>query len=209
MLELNLDQCRRILNAEPFDDQQFYDNFSAILSCLESETGKEKALRFISGGSIQEWERFGVIALNLDLSDSKMGIQVYRSWYETLLRYQVEAPEGRIHKGLPLHQLGLSYFGENRNLGKKYIQLAVIEDILSDPTGWKNKPGYRFLKNFFMVPDIELDLLENQVDLHRDDSYSMHPESILLEFKLQKDGNIIRDFERNIFQIDRLYLTSQ
>lgn len=205
MLELNLDQCRRILNAEPFDVQQFYDNFSAILSCLESETGKEKALRFNSGGSIQEWEIFGVIALRLDLSDSRMGLQVYRSWYETLLRYQGEAPKGRIHKGLPLHQLGLSYFGENRNLGKKYIQLAVIEDILSDPAGWKNKPGYRFLKNFFMVPDIELDLLENQVDLHRDDSYSMHPESILLAFKLQKDGSIIRDFERNIFQIDRLY----
>lgn len=202
-LPLTLQQCRDILNADPLNTQEIYNRLSEIISTLKASTGKNRTLRFNNDGSNTEWERFGSIAMQLD---PRMGQQAYVNYYETILEYQEEIPRSRVHKGLPLHNLGCSYWGLGRHsLGKKYIQLAVIEDILNDRENWKNNQAYRFLRNLYGIPDSELDFLETIVESKRSSNDRFYPESILLDFELQKEHKITRDFERDVFHINRQY----
>lgn len=202
-MPLTLQHCRDILNAEPVNSQEIYGHLSEIILTLKENTGKNRPLRFNDSGSNGEWERLGRVAMQLD---PRMGERVYLIWYETILDYQEERPRGRLPKGLPLHNLGCSYWRYGRHsLGKKYIQLAAIEDILNNRENWRNNQAYRFLRNLYGIPDSELDFLETIVESKRGSNDSFYPESILLDFELQKGYRITRDFERDIFHINRQY----
>ena len=205
-LTLTLEQCREILFSDPVDIQQIYNNLSSIIFTLKENIGKNKTLRFNNDGTNEEWERLGSIVISPGV-DSKISEQVFLNWYETILDYQEENPRGRVHKGLPLHNLGWSYWKRGKyNLGKKYIQLALIEDILSHSTTWKDNQAYRFLSNLYGIPVIELDFFASIVESKRRTPGRFYPESILLEFLLQKDSDITRDFERDIFHVNLQYV---
>jgi len=55
----------------------------------------------------------------------------YQEFYETLTQYQ-DKRKTRVHKGHPLHNIGISIVSTDRRLALDYFMLAHIEDVLSE-----------------------------------------------------------------------------
>lgn len=74
--------------------------------------------------------------------------QLYEIWYQNFLRNQ-EKENKRMHKGMPLHQIGFIY-EELRDMSKawKYYLAAFVEDSISHQEIAKDLPAYRALDRF-------------------------------------------------------------
>jgi len=117
-----------------------------------------------------------------------------RILYQQILDLIIETQEriGRpIHKGAPLHMIGICYSGENNHLEAiRYITLAYIEDTLN--VGYQqeneadNTPAGRMLRNFYRAPpDLLNDIKETVQDIKRRNQWPtiLDPNQILSQIR--------------------------
>ena len=133
-------------------------------------------------------------------------IIAYEEWYKAMLRHEKGKASRTIHKGMPLHQLGIFYFESGEKvLAKKYLQLAYIEDIQEFKVG--NRPShigqaYRLLKSGLLVSAEELKALKKNTKFNQGEKY---PEKIFLEFSLDRGIYKNRATEDKLLVINRDY----
>lgn len=122
----------------------------------------------------------------MDPSFKELSAIAYEEWYEAMLRVEKNNPKRTLHKGMPLHQLGVLSLN-NRQLAKRYFLLAFIEDVqefLLKKRDSYIQPAYRVLNGQYKVPQVELEALKNIVEKFKDEKY---PEKVLMEFLLSKE----------------------
>ncbi len=111
----------------------------------------------------------------------RLAEEVYRSELELMIRRQ-EKQKARIHKGAPLHMLGITLLlqGKHDDALKQFV-LAYIEDILTYPPSEVDKtPAALTLRSGYKMGDYALQLikevaLENPLNI-------LDPETILHKF---------------------------
>lgn len=122
----------------------------------------------------------------VDPSFRELSVIAYEDWYEAMLRFENDKEKRTLHKGMPLHQLGILSL-HNKELAKRYFLLAFIEDVqefLLGKRGSYVQPAYRTLNGQYKVPLGELEALKITVEEFKEEKY---PEKILMEFLLDKD----------------------
>ena len=130
-----------------FSDEfnEFRKNF-----VLADEKIDEKLSDLKKEGNIEEiecaYEVLGSFFLNAKLHEKS--IMYYTELYELLIKKQEEENK-RVHKGIPLYDIGLNYLNlNNTEKAKRYIILAQIEDVL-DANKEANQMAWFMLKNRF------------------------------------------------------------
>lgn len=82
---------------------------------------------------------------------------IYRAFYQTLLEQQKSV--GRVHKGMPLHNLGLSlyYQGQSKE-AIKYFFCAYVEDVIRANGADTVEQGLasKIIRGFVGVPESDL-----------------------------------------------------
>ena len=114
--------------------------------------------------SIREIEHKGILLLRT--GNYAEAEEIFSKEYELFLERQAKDESKRIHKGSPLHNLGLSsLFGGNPFKGLKYVLLAYTEDILtgSGKGAADNLPACIALRSIFAVAPKNLRELEDLV----------------------------------------------
>ena len=140
---------------------------------------------------IDKWNWFGIILAHYLKADKYAEI-IYRALYSLLCELQAKC--GRIHKGLPLHQIGWIYLlrGNQESLEKSqfYIKLAMIEDIVANPKGYKSLPAYSVLKGEHNISDYCLDELAKSVENYKKkDNHLFRPELIYLNYVINPNNH--------------------
>lgn len=145
-------------------------------------------------------------AIPLDTGFFYLRTAAYTEWYKAMLRYEEGKNTRTIHKGMPLHQLGIFCLESgNKVLAKKYLQLAHIEDIQEFLL--KNRPSYigqayRLLRSGLLVSQKELDSLKKTTEANSSEKY---PEKVLMEFLLDRTNNKNRVTEDSILALNTNY----
>lgn len=133
----------------------------------------------------------------------------YEEWYKTMLRHEKDKSSRTVHKGTPLHQLGLFYLESGDNvLAKKYFQLAHIEDVQEFIEGKRNShksQAYRILKAGLLVPEQELEKLRKKASTHKGEKY---PERVLLDYLLDRTINKSRAVEDSTLVLNTNHMKS-
>lgn len=152
--------------------------------------------------SIREIERKGLLLLRTgDYSEAE---KIFSKECELFTERQAKDESKRIHKGSPLHNLGLSsLFGGNPFKGLRYVLLAYIEDILSgsDKGSADNLPACIALRSIFAVPPTNLRELEDLVLEKKKGRVSfLYPEKNLVVFE-----SVIKIVEKQFGPVSDLY----
>lgn len=149
-------------------------NYSNTLDQLEEER---------NGHQATPWEYLGLHffwlghreAVFFDLSRI-----VYEHWYEHQIKFELNQSKRTIHKGTSLHQLGLIWqIKRNDNKARKYLILALIEDILKslEVQGLSPKQqGYRVLRVSYGLDESQYNLIHSAANGAVDKRF---PEDIL------------------------------
>lgn len=166
--------------------QFIYHNFPEILDTLKTRTDFP-----VDEGSADNLLsclcHFCYRTSTFDIGFKPLTILAYEEWYKAMLISEKHQDTRSIHKGMPLHQLGILYLEfRDRILAKKYFLLAHIEDIQEFLTGNREthkSQAYRMLRSEFRVPDEELESLKDIVGSGGD----KYPERPLMAYLVDKD----------------------
>src|SRR5258706_9622950 len=126
------------IKSEMFNNQQWLQELTQRSSLVLSELAphfKERCLKADNqeflGLEIHKWNWIGFLFAKLQ--SSRSSVELYRALYTLLCELQ-EDKKQRIHKGLPLHQIGWAYLlqggSESIKASQFYMKLALIEDKL-------------------------------------------------------------------------------
>ncbi len=122
-------------------------------------------------------------------------MEAYRDLYELLSNKQ--PPDGRYHKGYPLHNIGYILLRQGKaSEALHYFVLAYIEDLLSEMKGEEDKadetPAGRVLHQAYRVKNEFFRSLKDII-IHRKESGAIvkDPEQVLTEFAQQPQQAII------------------
>lgn len=154
---------------------EFLDrNYSSALDQLEEER---------DGHPATPWEYLGLHFFGLGERDPvfiDLSRRVYEHWYEHQIEFELKQEKRTLHKGTPLHQLGLIWqIKRNDDKGRKYLLLALIEDIfksLENPDIGPKQQGYRVLQVSYKLDDTQYDLISSSAKSAQDKRF---PEDIL------------------------------
>ena len=145
-------------------------------------------------------------AIPLDSGFFHLRTAAYTEWYKAMLRHEKGKSTRTIHKGMPLHQLGIFYLeAGNKVLSKKYLQLAHIEDIqefISNKRPSHIGQAYRLLRSGLLVSQKELDSLKVTTEANSAEKY---PETVLMEFLLDHTSDKNRVTEDSILALNTNY----
>ncbi len=156
------------------------------------------------------WEILGLHFYGLSQTDKAfldLSKTIYEHWYAHQINFEMSQKERTLHKGTPLHQLGLIWQEKgDYEKARKYLLMALIEDILeaeSNPKrGGAKHQGYRVLKSSFKLTDSQFDLMSEVVKKASDKRF---PEEILRQ--LQKDSPRLPSWEEIINEdLDKPYM---
>lgn len=203
-------QARKSLAEDIRGNYFFYEGlkgrFQEFLRKL-AEVRPDKIREFTEG----PWNDVGIDLLQR--SFAIIAEDFYKTLYELLIELQLKLNK-RLHKGAPLHQIGIINLGLGKfNKAKRYFQLGVIEDIIEDIIDdyehYKGRPGFVVLRNELQVPESEIDALAHKtqglIKSKIKESEIFYPERFLLEFKLDKKIIKVRDTDRQLFEVNTSY----
>lgn len=92
----------------------------------------------------------------IQIKESQLSEKIYQKFYETLLKNQV-LDKKRYHKGLPLHNLGLSIeLQADITRAVRFYEAAYIEDVISTDKASIGAPAYRNLRYRLGIDEREL-----------------------------------------------------
>jgi hypothetical protein len=149
-----------------------------------------------------KWNQIGVILAQLGAF--KWARRLYELEYSVLCRVQMK--KGRVHKGLPLHQIGwvalVEGTPESLVQSKYFIKLALIEDCLTFANRYKTMPAFRVLNiEHQLAEPVLIGLADAVMKWTRTDRPSFEcsrPELIYLDIVRESGGSEESDY----FQFD-------
>ncbi|HUV42415.1 MAG TPA: hypothetical protein VMY36_00700 [Patescibacteria group bacterium] len=145
-------QARKLLAVDVRGNYHFYEGlkgrFEEFLTKL-ADKSPDKIREFAEG----PWTDVGFDLLQIGFST--LSEDFYQTLYRLLITLQTKLNK-RLHKGAPLHQIGLINLTLGRlTKAKRHFQLAITEDIIDDKQHYKNRPGYIVLRNEFQIPPMK------------------------------------------------------
>lgn len=188
-----------IQNLNEKDPREFFINFPNLIEHLKGRNDINLSEINPNNPHYNPWQRLAEYCFYRGLYD--LAKIIYSEWYNKMVKKEADSTERTIHKGTPLHQLGLiSQIQGRRKLAKRYFLLALVEDIFRDPVSYKNNQAYRVLRSSFRISDNEINEIKKIAEELSDKRY---PEKAILEYNLNYNvKNRIRDTEREIFEIN-------
>src|SRR5260221_7213469 len=148
--------------------RDLFIEFPEILEFLDVNYSKEKdnLEEEHDGVPPSPWEFLGLHFYGLGSTDPvffDLSKTIYEHWYKYQIEFELKQKERTLHKGTPLHQLGLVWQQKgDLEKARKYLLLAQIEDILENqknPSRGAKNQGYRVLKSVFGLTNSQFDII--------------------------------------------------
>ncbi len=184
--------------------QPTYNQFPQIIENLKERSD----FPLEEGNTSNLWNHLAEFCFRASLIDpsfKELSTIAYEEWYEAMLRLESAKAKRTLHKGMPLHQLGVLSLN-NKDLAKRYFLLAFIEDTQEFLLGHRDsyiQPSYRTLNGQFRVSSVELEFLKATVEKFKEEKY---PEKILMEFLLDKKAYHEIALPQPSLKLNTLYL---
>lgn len=165
--------------------RQVFVEFPKILEYLDKNyvDTKENLEEERDGHPATPWEYLGLHFFGLGNRDPvfiDLSRIVYEHWYEHQIEFELKQEKRMLHKGTPLHQLGLIWqIKRNDDKARKYLILALIEDIfksLENQDIGPKQQGYRVLQVSYKLDDDQYGLIYSSAKSTADKRF---PEDIL------------------------------
>lgn len=180
-------------------------NYSSSKEHLEEEKGSHPPT---------PWEILGLrfyLLSKIDRVFLDLSRVIYEHWYSHQIRFELNKKERTIHKGTPVHQLGLIWQEKNDlEKARKYFLLGLIEDILESlrvaNRNAKKQQGFRVLKSSYYFTENQYKFVYEIATKFEDKRF---PEEILRQclkgperiptWEEISNENLDKDYLKNIY----------
>lgn len=183
--------------------QEIFRNLSTLITTLQTNTGLDEQQPV----SVTRGDLWNALASRfLASGDIHLAELVYSSWLRRFYELQADSRR-RLHKGGPLHQLGVIFLvRDQEDTARRLFLLAFIEDMLSDPARMTEYPSYNVLRHVLQVPEQTLVTIRRDVERRiAGKQLALHPEEVLVEHTLETVSRQYRPWERGSPIINPLY----
>ncbi len=201
----NFVEVRELIESEwsQVQAQEIFRNITTIIATLRENTGLDDQRPV----SITRGELWNSLAGKfLASGDIFLAELVYSSWLEVYYAIQKERKK-RLHKGGPLHQLGVIHLlRDQSDTARRFFLLAFVEDMLSGPSSMKEYPSYNVLRHVLQIPERTLTAIREDVQSRSvAEELILYPERILVEHTLETVSEQYRAWERGSPLANPLY----
>lgn len=164
--------------------RQIFVEFPNILEYLDQNYigTKENLEEEQTGHPPTPWEILGMHFYHLGSEEAvflDLSRIIYEHWYNHQINFELTQSERTIHKGTPLHQLGLIWqIKREDEKARRYLLLALIEDIIKSLGADLDakQQGFRVLSASYYLDDKTFELIHEVVVNSEDKRF---PEKIL------------------------------
>ena len=170
------------------------DNVNEIIALLNSKTAAKGPIHPDNETELNIWNLPGY-AYFLRQGKYEEAERIFQAFYENLLKNQDYV--GRVHKGMALHNLGLSLFFQGKTEDAiKFFICAYIEDAIRGKGSLETEqlPASRVLRGFCGVPQSDLFKIRDFTVEVSCEEIPLRPESI---YESQKIKEVILGIQRN------------